>query len=166
MECHDGERLHRDITVRESTLLPVAKIWSGEAEKRKRQRTQVFSPQQPVVKKAKMAPVERTPEERLVADLKRSARLACGWRRKALRKKLNLPTLKEKVRSQMKAAEKAQLLGEVRLWSRTSARMAGTGLTELPHGGGGEGHSNRAGRKKWCHSEAWLFTPGAKATRI
>jgi hypothetical protein len=56
-----------------------------------------------------------TPEERLVEDLKASGNQPRGWRRAALRVKLKLPPLKNKLKSHMKAVEKNQLMAEVRL---------------------------------------------------
>ena len=99
LKAHDGGRLHRDILVKEATIVPAVAVpglcpgHKPEPEKRSRKRRTFFSQRQPVKKKKKKN--VSTPEERLVEDLKASGNQPRGWRRAALRVKLKLPPLKK-----------------------------------------------------------------------
>ena len=110
--AYDNGRLHRNICIGEITVVSLGSVL--QTNKRTRECAKHFSPPTPA-KKAKT--FATTPEQRLVDDLKASARQKRGWRRAAMRMVLGLPPLsgKKLLTARMEHAEKQQILGEARL---------------------------------------------------
>ena len=111
-DAFDNGRFHRDISIWEITVVSMGYVF--KTKKRTREAAKHFSLPPPAKKTKTLA---ATPEQRLVDDLKTSAKLRRGWRRAAMRKQLRLPPLGKKklLSKRMEPAEKQQILGEVRL---------------------------------------------------